>query len=122
VNVFTLNPEEKIILPGSSRGFELSSPARLNIPFLSSGVQSQEADQKSKATVFPSWQKPLIGLQNLEARVVYVDSDGQIAQQSSTLDLYFFPWKTLSLIIIPLLLFFGIFKFIKYKKAKLNLV
>ncbi len=114
VTVFPLNPEEKIILPGSNRSLQISSPASVNVPFLSNtaGEPVQNNDAKTSNTVFKDWQKPLIGVQNVEARVVYVNQAGK-SEQSSNLNLYFFPWKTLLLVLIPAAVFYMIYRFLK---------
>jgi hypothetical protein len=116
--VFPLNPEEKIILPGSARTIELTSPANLGWFGFSSVVAYAQENvvKKTSSTNFPDWQKPIFGSQNIEARVVYIDSDGKISQQSSNIQVYFFPWKTLLLVLIPVVLIWVTVRYIKSKR------
>jgi len=104
--IFPLNPEEKIVIPQSSRSMQLSSPAAFDIPLLSSTVVNAQENiqKKSTQTSFPDWQKPLFGQQNIEARVIFVNSEGKISQESSVVKVFYAPWKMALLVFIPLIL------------------
>ena len=119
--IFPLNPQEKIILPGSARTIELLSPASFEIPFFSNIVAYAQENilKKTSSTTFPDWQRPIFGPQNIEARVVYVDSDSKLSQQSSSIQVFFFPWKTLLLILVPAILIWATLKYRKTRSEKI---
>jgi|GEM_PF-4813440 len=92
VKNFPTQPIGKIILPSSARTLEISSPIWLNWPIVSAKAQNNLV-KKATTTSFPDWQKPFVGVQNFEARVIFVDSDGQIFEQSTITEIYFFLGK-----------------------------
>jgi hypothetical protein len=118
-DLFVLNPSEKIILPNSSRTFTISSKSNFEIPVLSTQVQAQENIKKIEATNENqiNWSKPIFGNQKIEARVIYVDSDGKIAQQSIATDVFYWPWKTaLMVVVIALILYYAWYKLKNFQK------
>lgn len=119
VDLFPLNPSEKIILPNSGRSFTLMSKSNFEIPVLSNQVQNLEEDKKSTTSSNnqPNWVKPFLGSQKIEARVIYVDSDGKIAQQSIKTDIFYLPWKApLIIAILSSVIFFVWYKLRMPKK------
>jgi len=118
VDLFALNPSEKIILPNSSRTFVLNSKSNFEVPILSARVQAQENIKKAYISNENqvNLSKLTFGNQKIEARVIYVDSDGKIAQQSIQTEVFYFPWKA-TLILVLILLIAG-YVWFKLKVSK----
>jgi hypothetical protein len=108
VNLFSLNPNEKIILPNSSRTFNINNEPDLRM--LWTQVQAQENMQKidSSKENQADWQRLWFGNQKIEAKAIYVNSDGKIAQESTQTNIFYFPWKSLLILtaILGTLVFF----------------
>lgn len=113
-----LNPESKIILPNSARTFRLSIAPSNQIQYISTGIPSDEdliKDQNGNTpNVLNSLSRPWFGSQNVEARILFVNSQDELTQRSATVQLNYFPWKTL-LLVLPVILILGIL-FWYYKK------
>jgi hypothetical protein len=115
-NQVNLNPNEKIILPGTARTFNILNKPSLNLGFLSSDPTA--ANVSGDVTNLDDLKKPIIGNQTFTAKVLYVDSDGNIQSKSTDLQVFFFPWKTLLLILLVALAGFVGYKVVKRATRK----
>jgi len=117
-----LNPEGKIILPNSARTFKLFLGAQNEVPYLSTGiVEKQDLEQNQSGNYTGgvyNLDHPWFGSQNVEVRMLFVNSQNELTQRSATVQLNYFPWKGL-LLISPVLILLGVgFWFYRRKRRK----
>jgi hypothetical protein len=112
-NKASLNPDEKIILPNSTRTFGYASKAQWNVNGISSNTQ---VDGQYQTLDFkPKW----FGNQKVKAIIVYANSDGQLEKKEVNVEVFFFPWKLLSIVVgAILILIAGVVLFRIYKNNK----
>lgn len=91
----SLNPDGKIILPNSSRLFQSYIPATNQLPdFLN--VNSTKVPKGNIEAI----DKPWFGQKDIEAKVVYTDSNQDVTQKTVKTSVIFFPWKTAILVLL----------------------
>jgi hypothetical protein len=90
-----VNPDRKLILPNSGRDFEY------------------EPGEDFSA--------PLFGNRKIQIKLLYVDSNGELKEKLSEIEVFFFPWKAtiaLTLLVLVLILLILVYKnFIKKDQA-----
>ncbi len=109
-----LNPDQKIILPNSSRSFNIGQKATWNQQGLT------DTDLNSKLTEnSTNFKLPWFGKYTLQAKVNFVNSQGDIEAKTVSKDIFVFPWK-LGLIILILLVIIAAVSFVVIKKVNKN--
>ena len=111
INIIDLNPARKILFPNTSRQFSRISKANIQVPIISSGLNENYLQK------LVDIDRPWFGKRTIDLSMTYSNSDSQLVKTKSTLDVWFIPWKTLTLSFIPIVLITIIFlTFRKYGK------
>jgi hypothetical protein len=103
-----INPNQKIILPGTKRTFHQVTQSRVSIPFLSSQVDINTLTDGDVVT--NELVKPIIKNERFQATIVYANSDGTLEQKTVERNIFFFPWKTTLIAIVLAVVSFGLYK------------
>lgn len=116
-NTFAINPNQKIILPNTSRGFAMQSEPTLNWGALSYNPSLTKGEIISIKDVKAPW----FGNQKFTAQVLFVNNDGTLDRKTAEINVFFFPWKTLLLLIGVIALiaggYYGYWYFARSKKV-----
>jgi hypothetical protein len=94
-----LNPDGKIILPNSSRLFQVHIPATQSAGTELADYINNNSKKSFKGRV-ENINKPLFGQKDIEAKIVYTNSDQEVTQKIVKVNVIFFPWKTILLGIV----------------------
>jgi hypothetical protein len=96
-STLTLNPNQKIILPNTGRNFTMQTNPTLDWGFLS--FKPSSLPNKGEILKVSDVKVPWFGSQKFTAQVLYVNNDGSLDKKSAELQVFFFPWKTLLLVL-----------------------
>jgi hypothetical protein len=110
-NTLTINPNQRIILPNSSRTFE----TRIN-PSLDYGKGDDNMAGNGDLSIVDSYNRPFFGSQKISLKMIYVNNDGKLDQKTAELDVWFIPWRFMIALAVVLALGFGVFFYIKKSK------
>jgi hypothetical protein len=111
-NTLTINPNQRIILPNSSRSFETKINPILD--WFSPKVQSSNADVQ----VAQDYQRPWFGSQKLSFKMIYVNNEGKLDQKTAETQVWFVPWRFILAIAVVVALALGAYFMLKNKKPK----
>jgi len=110
-----LNPENRIILPNSSRSFDLFSKPQFLVNWLSGNPAGLDKIKDKNNTELS---RPWFGSQTIEIRVLFANSDGDLEIKSIKKEIFFFPWKLLLIILIISAILAVIYLFFKRRTNK----
>jgi len=88
-----LNPNQRIILPDSSRTFnKILDPSITNSP-LSSSVDQNALRGEVRSYSTTDTERPFIGQQTVTVKALYVDSTGTLQVATRDVTVTYFPWR-----------------------------
>jgi len=116
-NGFAINPEQKIIFPNTARSFSSQTKPDFKIPFLSYNPFLEEVSNTDSEN-FEQVSKKIIGSQKVNIRVLYVNSNQELTFATSTQEIFFFPWKVLTIFL--LLIIIATTGFFYYRRTKIK--
>jgi len=95
-NTLNINPNQRIILPNSTRSFT----TQIN-PILD-WLQDQKGQPKgnSDISVAQNFKHPWFGNQNINFKVIFVNNEGKLDQKTAQVSVWFIPWRFLILIFV----------------------
>ncbi|MEM1312515.1 MAG: hypothetical protein AAGF07_03560 [Patescibacteria group bacterium] len=92
-----LNPKNKIILPNSTRFFEVVDKPRFAQSWL-----SNEVETSSETVENSSLDRPWFGVVTLEANANYINAQGELSIVNTETEILFIPWKMGLLVLLVL--------------------
>lgn len=110
-NILTINPNQRIILPNSSRTFE----TRIE-PSLDYGKADPNRISNSDLSIINSYTRPFFGSQKISFKLIYVNNEGKLDQKTAELNVWFVPWRFILAIAVVLILAIGGYLMIKKSK------
>ena len=111
-NTLTINPNQRIILPNSSRSFETKINPILD--WFTPKAQSSNADVQ----IAQDYQRPWFGSQKLSFKMIYVNNDGKLDQKTAETEVWFVPWRFILAIAAVIALAVIAYFVLKDKKPK----
>lgn len=112
----SLNPNQKIVLPGTRRTFHQVTKSRLSIPLISSQVDTALLTHGD--VVVNELNYPLFKNEKFQATVVYANSEGVLEQKTVEKTVFFFPWKTILIAILIAVVSYGVYRWTHSYSAK----
>lgn len=116
-STFSINPNQKIILPNTGRNFTMQSQPALNW----GAISYTPSNGKGEVLNVEGVKTPWFGNQKFTAQVLFVNNDGTIDRKTAEVEVFFFPWKTLLLVLAALGLigggYYGYWYFLRSKKV-----
>jgi hypothetical protein len=100
----TINPTNKIVIAGSTRSFNLTTLPPVNAPMISK-IGNLQTEQETTYKI----DRPWFGNQKIQANLTYKNSNDTIERRVVERQIFFFPWKTLLLVLICLSLVYGVY-------------
>ena len=111
-NILTINPNQRIILPNSSRSFETRINPSLNWFYKADGNKTSNSD----VSTIDSFNRPFFGSQKISFKLIYVNNEGKLDQKTAELNVWFVPWRFIIALAVVLLLAIGGYLMIKKSK------
>ena len=111
-NILTINPNQRIILPNSSRSFETRINPSLNWFYKADGNKTLNSD----VSTVDSFNRPFFGSQKISFKLIYVNNEGKLDQKTAELNVWFVPWRFIIALAVVLLLAIGGYLMIKKSK------
>ena len=109
-NTLTINPNQRIILPNSSRAFETQINPLLD--WFGAGQQNSNADK----SVVENYNRPWFGSQKISFRMMFVNSEGKLDQKTAQTEVWFVPWRFI--LAIAVILTIGLITYFVLKNKK----
>jgi len=114
-----INPKQKIILPNSQRNFDLFIKYDKNQSWAPTWLVNNAGGKPNNIEEF-TVSAPFIGFQKIQADLPYINSNGEVQVLQASTDIFFFPYKTLSAILLLVIILYILYFFLIKRNKKVE--